>query len=52
MRMKVGWTEKERAYFNKPIKKAEQTNEISWWFLFGAVIVMEAIFIVKIVGTF
>jgi len=50
--MKMKWGEAESRYFTKPIKTAEQMNEWSWWFLFGAIIVMEAIFIAKIVGMF
>ena len=44
------WNKRELAYFNKDIKKTEEVNENSWWFLFGAVIIMEVIFIVKIIG--
>ena len=50
--MRLRWTDEEKKYFNKPIPKAEKANEWSWWFLFGAIIVMEAIFIAKIVGMF
>jgi len=50
--MKMKWTDADYAYFNKPIKKAEQTNEWSWWVLFGAVVIMEVIVIGKIVGMF
>ena len=46
------WNKRELAYFNKGIKKTEETNEISWWCLFGAVVIMEGIFIAKIIGVF
>lgn len=36
--------------FSSPVKKAEETNEWSWWALFGAVVIMEVIFILKILG--
>ena len=32
------------------VKKAEVVNDWSWWALLGAVIVMEVIFILKIMG--
>jgi len=50
--MKLRWGNEETRYFAKPIKKAEKQNEWSWWFLFGAVVIMEVIVIGKIVGIF
>ena len=50
--MKLRWGKTESKYFSKPIKKAECTNDVMWWFLFGAVVIMEVIVIGKIVGIF
>ena len=50
--MKLRWGKAESKYFSKPIKTAEKQNEWSWWFLFGAVVIMEVIVIGKIVGLF
>ena len=36
--------------FSSPVKKAEEVNEWAWWALFGVVIIMEVIFILKIMG--
>ncbi len=46
--MKRRWTDKEIEYFRKSTKRTEDTNEWSWWALFGAVVVMEVIFLLKI----
>ena len=32
------------------VKKAEEINEWGWWALFGAMVIMEVIFILKILG--
>ena len=50
--MRLKWTDKEIDYFRKSAKQTDETNEISWWFLFAAVIVMEVIVIAKIVSLF
>ena len=42
------WNKKELKYFNRPIMKAEQTNEWSWWILLVALIVMEAMVVLKV----
>jgi hypothetical protein len=44
------WTDEEIRYFRKPIMKAEQTNEWAWWILLGALIVMEAMVVLKVLG--
>lgn len=41
--MKFGWGD-------KPIKEAEAINDWAWWGLFGAVIIMEVLVILKISG--
>ena len=53
--MKRQWTDDEIKYFRKGIKEVkqtEETNENSWWILFGVVVVMEVIVIAKIVSLF
>ena len=44
------WTDEELKYFNKPIMKSEQTNDLFWWILFGVVIVMAAMVVLKVLG--
>jgi len=48
MKLRVGY---ERIKgFSSPVKKAEAINDWAWWALFGAVILMEVIAILKISG--
>ena len=44
------WDKKELEYFNRPIMKAEQTNEWAWWGMLVALIVMEAMVVLKVLG--
>jgi len=48
--MRLKWSNQQIKGFSKPVKKAEAVNDWAWWALFGAVIVMEIIFILKISG--
>ena len=48
--MKLKWSNQKIKGFSSPVKKAEEVNEWSWWALLGAVIIMEVIFILKILG--
>ena len=48
--MSLRWGEEKIKGFSSPVKKAEEVNDWSWWVLFGAVIVMEVIVILKILG--
>ena len=48
MKFRVGY-EKTKGFSN-PVKKAEAINDWSWWALFVAVIVMEVLVILKILG--
>lgn len=41
--MKFGWGD-------KPIKKIGAIDDWSWWVLFGAVVIMEVMVILKILG--
>ncbi|GAG58363.1 unnamed protein product [marine sediment metagenome] len=48
MKLKIG--KEEVKGFSNPVKKAERTNDWAWWTLFGAVIVMGVLVILKILG--
>ena len=48
--MRLKWGEEEFKGFSRPIKKAEVTNDWSWWALLVVVIIMEVIVILKILG--
>ena len=48
--MKLRWGEEKIKGFSSPFKKAEEVNDWAWWGLFGAVVVMEVLFILKIMG--
>ena len=50
--MKLKWTDKEIEYFRKSTKQTDDTDQWSWWILFGAVVVMEVIVAAKIMGMF
>jgi len=47
---RLKWTDSQLKYFNKPIKTAELTNDWSWWAIFGVVVIMEVMLILKILG--
>lgn len=46
--MKFRWGDEEIKGFSDSFKKAEWNNDWAWWALFGAVIIMEVIFVLKI----
>ena len=46
--MKLRWGEEKIKGFSSPVKKAEAINDWAWWSLFVAVIIMEVIFVLKI----
>lgn len=48
--MKLKWGKERIEGFSNPVEKAEWNNDWSWWALFGAVIIMEVIFILKVMG--
>ena len=48
--MKLRWGNEKIKGFSNPVKKAEENNDWAWWALFGVVIVMEVLFILKIMG--
>ncbi|GAI45675.1 unnamed protein product [marine sediment metagenome] len=48
--MKFRWGKEKIKGFSNPIKKAERTNDWAWWTLFGTVIIMEILVILKMSG--
>ena len=48
MKFRVGY-EKIKGFSN-PVKKVEEVNDWAWWALFGVIVVMEVIFILKVLG--
>jgi len=44
------WTDEELRYFNRPTMKVEQTSEWAWWVMLGALIIMEAMVVLKVLG--
>ena len=48
--MRLKWNKEQIKGFSSPVKKAEKTNDWAWWVLFGAVIIMEVVAILKILG--
>jgi len=48
--MKLKWGYEKIKGFSNPVKKAEEVNDWSWWGLFGAMVIMEILFILKILG--
>jgi len=48
--MRLKWSNQQIKGFSNPVKKAEEVNDWAWWGLFGAVIVMEVIAILKMSG--
>lgn len=48
--MKIRWGNEKIKGFSSPVKKAEVINDWSWWSIFAAVIIMEVLGILKILG--
>ena len=48
--MSIRWGEEKIKGFSNPVKKAEEINDWAWWALFGAMIIMEVIAILKMSG--
>ena len=48
--MSLRWGYEKIKVFSSPVKKAEEVNEWAWWVLFGALVIMEVIFILKVLG--
>ena len=48
--MNFRWGKERIEGFSSPVKTAEEVNDWAWWGLFGAVIIMEVLVILKILG--
>ena len=48
--MSLKWGNERIKGFSNPIKKVEVINDWSWWALFVVVVIMEIIFILKVLG--
>ena len=48
--MKLKWGNEKIKGFSRPVKKAEVINDWAWWALFGVVVIMESIAILKMLG--
>jgi len=48
MKFRIG--EEKIKGFSRPLKKAEVINDWAWWALFGAVVIMEVLVILKMLG--
>ena len=48
--MSLKWGEEKIKGFSSPVKKAEEVNDWAWWAIFVAVIIMEVMVILKILG--
>ena len=46
--MKLRWGYEKIKGFSNPVKKAEAVNDWAWWGIFGVVIIMEVLIILKI----
>ena len=48
--MSLRWGYEKIKGFSSPVKKAEEVNDWAWWGLFGAMVIMEVLVILKILG--
>lgn len=48
--MKLRWGKEKIEGLSDPVKKAEEINDWTWWGLFGTVVIMVVIFILKVLG--
>ena len=48
--MMLKWGEEKIEGLSDPVKKAEEVNEWGWWALFGVIVVMEILFLLKVLG--
>jgi len=48
--MSIKWGEEKIKGLSSPVKKAEEVNDWSWWALFGVIVVMEILFVLKVLG--
>ena len=48
--MSIKWGYERLKDLSNPVKKAEETSEWGWWALFGVIVVMEILFLLKVFG--
>jgi len=48
--MRLKWGEEIIKGFSNPVKKVEGSNDWAWWGLFGAVVIMVVLVILKMLG--
>jgi len=48
--MSIKWGEQKIKGLSNPVKKAEEINEWGWWALFGVIVIMEIMFLLKVLG--
>jgi len=48
--MRLRWGYEEIKGFSSPVKEAEKVNDWSWWALFGTVVIMEVLVILRMLG--
>ena len=48
--MRLKWGKEKIKGFSRPVKKVEATNDWTWWGFFVAVVIMEVVIILKILG--
>ena len=48
--MSLKWGEEKIKGFSSPVKKEEEINDWAWWALFGTVVIMGVLLILKISG--
>ncbi len=48
--MRLSWGKEKIKGFSSPVEKAEWNNDWSWWALFGVMVIMEILFLLKVSG--
>ena len=48
--MSIKWGEEKLKELSSPVKKAEEVNDWSWWVQFGTIVIMEILFVLKVLG--
>jgi len=48
--MKLKWGKEKIEGLSSPVKKAEEINDWAWWSLFGAMVLMIILVILKVSG--
>lgn len=48
--MSTKWGEEKIKGVSNSVEKAEEINEWGWWALFGVIVIMEILFLLKVLG--